>query len=243
MKKPSRADILRVFEYNDNFKVGYQRCHQALVSSGYPISEWDVRKIYEAEGLYNYEYNYVPKDVHTSRFVALYAGQIWHTDLHYWEIKIGNDIRKWNYLIGFIDDRTRFIVHAAVINEKTSINAATELEIALQNNKLPHTIVTDNGKEFIGEPFQKVLKDHNIACHRTNPYSPQENGKMERWWKTLEGSILNHDSLNAVINEYNNVWHHRALKDLTGKNITPREAWEQMERWEGKDDLGIKYTN
>ena len=117
-----------------------------------------------------------------------------------------------------------------------------ELNIALQKNSPPHTIVVDNGKEFIGKHFQQVLSDHNIECHRTHPYTPQENGKIERWWKTLEGSIVNHELLDATINEYNNVWHHRALRELTGKNMTPKEAWDHMDKWVGKKDLKPIYS-
>ena len=40
-------------------------------------------------------------------------------------------------------------------------------------------ITIDNGTEFIGQQFQNVLEEFNIKCHRTHPYTPQENGKIE----------------------------------------------------------------
>ena len=91
------------------------------------------------------------------------------------------------YLIGFIDDRTRFLLYYEVMGSKTSKKCAESLDKAVSHAKVrpkPQTI--DNRGEFIGESFQNVLKDYGIEQYRTHPYSPQENGKIERFWLTIE---------------------------------------------------------
>ena len=73
----------------------------------------------------------------------------------------------------------------------------------------PRFIIIDNGTEFIGENFQRILKDYGIQVHRIHAYTPQENGKIERWWKTIEHSAtspLVEPYLSYIINEYNTKW-------------------------------------
>ncbi len=66
-----------------------------------------------------------------------------------------------------------------------------------------HTILTDNGSEFTdrfargernGQPtgthaFDKICQQHNI-CHKlTRPYSPQTNGKVERFNRRISDAL------------------------------------------------------
>ena len=43
----------------------------------------------------------------------------------------------------------------------------------------------DNGGEFCLAKFDKFCKDHGIERHKTNPYTPQQNGVAERMNRTL----------------------------------------------------------
>ena len=43
----------------------------------------------------------------------------------------------------------------------------------------------DNDAVFRGAIFQEYCKQHNIKCEWTAPYSPHQNGKQERTWRTL----------------------------------------------------------
>ena len=75
---------------------------------------------------------------------------------------------------------------------------------------------------------------------------PQQNGKIERFWETLEISAtqeLNGRYLEQIVSEYNSVWTHNSLLKLTGKLMTPLYVWNQMERWNGQSDATILYEN
>ncbi|MFT5036558.1 MAG: transposase InsO family protein [Candidatus Azotimanducaceae bacterium] len=51
-------------------------------------------------------------------------------------------------------------------------------------------IRTDNGKEFVANSVRQCLFDHGIE-HRTNtPYCPEENGKIERFHRTLNEKCI-----------------------------------------------------
>lgn len=229
----SQPTIDAVKSYKVSFNVGYQRTAFALQKRGIECSERTIRTIFELEGLFLYEQPYKEKEPRI-RYVAKLAGQVWHTDLHYWDLVPSPSdpqtvIR--TYVIAFIDDRSRKIMHAGILNDKTSLAATSELALAIQLNPPPCRIIIDNGTEFVGHPFQSFLKSHGINQWRTQPYTPEQNGKIERWWKTLDDSIVDHQKLQELVNEYNNFWPHKALKELLGKSITPQEAYDEMEKW------------
>ena len=224
-------DQQRILNYLNKYNVGYLRCYEGVSQQGSLITEWQTRTFFETEGLYTNEKEYCPTDSDRIRYVAKYPNQIWHTDLHM--IKI-NDVKL--YLIAFLDDRTRFILFYKVLETKEMIETANALLECIQINQItPSCIVIDNGKEFIGEDFQNVMRSHNIEDWRTQPYTPQQNGKIERFWLTLMKSIKSElpiiEQLPDVIQEYNTTWNHSALKKLYGEPMTPQKAWLKGPIW------------
>ena len=70
-----------------------------------------------------------------------------------------------------------------------------------QANKRLVTLRTDFGKEFMGEVDQWV-QQLGISRQRSTPYSPQQNGKVERWHRTMgEGirALLLHSGLPVTL--------------------------------------------
>ena len=53
--------------------------------------------------------------------------------------------------------------------------------------KMPSTILSDNGKEFVAQEFENVLHKYGIKHIFTTPYSPSSNGACER----VNSTILN----------------------------------------------------
>jgi len=59
-------------------------------------------------------------------------------------------------------------------------------------------VLTDNGPEFgprnsqqkQGHPVERLLQELTITHRYTRPYRPQTNGKVERFWRTLEDDLL-----------------------------------------------------
>ena len=86
-----------------------------------------------------------------------------------------------------------------------------------------------------------VATTNQIKIHQIHPSQPQENGKIERFWYTLDTSLKHKDQLEEFRNEYNNYWDHRGLLLLTGKEMTPAEAWESMEHYSGQPDPKLIY--
>ena len=116
-------------------------------------------------------------------------------DLHYLKPKmivIENGIEvTYRYMIGFIDDKTRYLLHYGFLKRKNTTETTKELLLLL--NKLPQhkfaCLHTDNGAEFKGT-FKGLLRHNGIDLYLSKAYSPWMNGKIERFWKTME-SFLN----------------------------------------------------
>lgn len=73
------------------------------------------------------------------------------------------------------------------LREKTEV--AEHLEIFLNEGKTAgnviKTLMTDNGTEFVNVRVTKILNDRGITHRRSMPYTPEENGSVEREMRTL----------------------------------------------------------
>ena len=244
-RKPNmitQGEIDFVVQYRQKFHVGIHRTYDAAIHRGFRTSERNVKKIFEKKNLFCFKLKKDDGKKHDKMFHAKYAGQLWHTDLHY--LNKLNNIQY--YLIAFIDDCTRYVIYWEVIDEKTSYASARALINALSKSTSPKTITIDNGGEFIGPEFQQVLQEKGIECHRTHPRTPEENGKIERFWKTLEmgrasGLVLDNAYITEIISEYNNVWKHNSLRKQLGKSMTPLQAWMTLQHYNGQSDAEIVY--
>jgi transposase InsO family protein len=231
-----------VLTYREKFRVGYQRTTEGLARNReHPIdvSEAMVRKIFEDCNLFLYERE-EKEPSHLKRFAAKFCGQLWHTDLHYW-LKQPEQL----YLIAFIDDRTRLIMHYEVLEDKTMDSTAEALERALNQPEFPnpYMITIDNGGEFVGEKFQAVLENNGIRQWRTRPYTPEQNGKVERWWGTLENGIVDRERIDEFVREYNEIWSHNGIHAQTGQKMSPMQFWQSEPKWTEvpEEDLGLEY--
>ena len=75
------------------------------------------------------------------------------------------------------------------------------------------------------------MQDNGIKDWRTIVHTPRQNGKIERFWKTLESSIIIYDSVQNFVKENNSYWYHRSLSNLIGEKCTPDQAYSLMEKW------------
>ena len=98
-------------------------------------------------------------------------------------------IGKWKWYISFIDDCTR---NSNIKFMKTKGEAFDWIKeqvakIEQKFGKAPRWIRIDNGKEFVNEEMKKWVAEKGITIETTAPYSPSQNGIVERLnWTLLE---------------------------------------------------------
>ena len=101
-----------------------------------------------------------------------------------------------------IDDFSRYIVDFKIGQYK---NAQLVLECFEESvssvGRAPLIYWSDNGLENLAGIVQDYLRSHNIKHIRTKPRNPQSNGKIERFWPTLEGAIRDSTSREDLENK------------------------------------------
>ena len=101
----------------------------------------------------------------------------------------------------------------------------------------------DHGSEFGQQtskskqkhPFERLLKEVGIKHRYIKPYRPQTNGKVERFWKTIEEDVLqgtwfeSYEHLQKELTEYLYYYNHeRPHRGIDGK--TPAQINQNGQR-------------
>jgi len=136
----------------------------------------------------------------------------------------------WCPLTAIIDCCDRHIVGWRLSRSGISKHAAATLEEALIGRKkelIPEKLVlrSDNGLIFGSKPFVKVAKEYGIEQEYITPYTPEQNGMVERFFRSLKEECVwqhrfkNRDEAFMAIADWIDKYHkkrpHSALGYLT----------------------------
>ena len=107
-------------------------------------------------------------------------------------------------------------------------------------------MMSDNGREFAyprnksSHPFERMLLELGVKHRYTRSYRPQTNGKVERFWRTLNEDLIEgttfetleefKDELERYLLYYNEFRPHQALNAKTPKQMN--EECQQKETGE-----------
>jgi transposase InsO family protein len=147
----------------------------------------------------------------------------WGTDLMYVRIEDHQ-----YYLVTFLDEYSRYVVHWELLTSMDGASVSLAAQGALDT--LPRTrqgslaatpeIRSDNGSCYVSRDFHGVLAEHGLAHQRIRPHCPEENGLVERSYRTLREALEKHEpenrqqaeeALGKIIGWYNHERLHSAL--------------------------------
>ena len=147
----------------------------------------------------------------------------WQTDIMY--VKI---VGRFFYLLIFIDEYSRYIVHHALLTtmdaDSVSLEAQTAIEKLRKDSLSEPVIQSDNGSSFIAMEFKIVLRENHLTQKLIRPHTPEQNGIVERANKTMRESLVPviltdyehaRSELSRIIDYYNNTRKHSSLNYLT----------------------------
>lgn len=148
------------------------------------------------------------------------------------------EVRKYAFILTVIDTFTRYVLHWDVgfTMKKHQVKAVWEYIIAtylqpagILKNRLDVEVRNDNGKQFNSNLIIDFFKENYLNQVFTHPYTPEENGHIESFHKTL-GKALEKDQftsleqLNLRLKRfytcYNNDRSHGSIK-----GIPPAKFW------------------
>jgi putative transposase len=211
-KKPGASPL----KINDNFeklaldewKNRKRSAHKLWIDmkiKGYNVSERQIQKIYKKHGFVMNKRKR-PSQIKFVKYEWPKPNMLWHTD--------------WTqcpftgaYLIAFIDDYSRFIVHAEYFANASTENTLIAFALAIKKYGKPDAILTDNGVQFhINGPFEEFCKSNEIHHILGRIHHPQTNGKIERWFGTYKQEFKEgEDTLDSFVKFYNEERLHQGI--------------------------------
>jgi transposase InsO family protein len=116
--------------------------------------------------------------------------QMWQSDI--FTFRLGG---RQSYLIGFIDDHSRYIVGLGLFTSQTAENVLEVYRKAVTEYGVPKEMLTDNGRQYTAwrgtTKFEMELTKDRVKHIRSQPHHPMTLGKIERFWKTIFQDFLN----------------------------------------------------
>ena len=114
---------------------------------------------------------------------------MWQSDI--FTFRLGG---RYAYLIGYIDDYSRYMTGLDLFRSQTGENVIEVYRRAVGESGPPQEMLTDNGRQYVnwrGESrFQQELKKDRVKHIRSSPHHPMTLGKIERFWKTIFQEFL-----------------------------------------------------
>lgn len=130
-------------------------------------------------------------DAHDRRkFETEYPNQLWQSDVMHGPYVKTDGRKKKAYLLAFIDDHSRFILHARFYHDERFETFRDGLKEAIHKHGLPQKLYVDNGSCFRSVQLEQTLALLGVALSHSRPYTPQGRGKIERWFRTVRDQFL-----------------------------------------------------
>ena len=110
--------------------------------------------------------------------------QLWQTDI--FTFRLGGH---YAYLIGYIDDYSRYVTGIELFRSQTGQNVIEVYRRAAAEYNPPKEMLTDNGRQYTNwrghSRFEAEMKKDKIHHIKSRPHHPMTLGKIERFWKTI----------------------------------------------------------
>ena len=155
-----------------------------------PASPETVRRTLHANGLLISKPVPAPRAPPKPRFFERTTpNQLWQTDI--FTFRLGG---KNAYLIGYIDDYSRYLVSLGLYRSQTAEHVLETYRRAVGEYGVPREMLTDNGRQYTTwrgtTKFEQELKKDKVHHIRSRPHHPMTLGKIERFWKNIHGEFL-----------------------------------------------------
>jgi hypothetical protein len=205
---------------------GLHKMHESLLLDQYDdirkVSQSDVKKVFTKHIIFKEKRKPRSKSPKRCRYHADYANMIWHTDLHCF--------KKDKQVIVWLDDKSRMVLKHKFLKNKQAESAKEALKEVFSLYQQPYAIWTDNGTEFKGV-FHDFLNEKGIIHIFTDAYNPEQNGKCERFWQTLENAKTEIE-VPKLLDAYNACPHFGLpiINQAKGnRHMTPSELWKDLD--------------
>jgi len=115
--------------------------------------------------------------------------QLWQSDI--FMFRLGG---RYAYLIGFIDDYSRYTVGLEMYRSQTADQVLEVYRCAVGEYGVPKEMLTDQGRQYTNwrgsTRFERELGKDRVKHIKSQAHHPMTLGKIERFWKTIYEEFL-----------------------------------------------------
>jgi transposase InsO family protein len=115
--------------------------------------------------------------------------QLWQGDI--FTFRLGG---RYAYLIGMIDDYSRYMVGLELYRSQTADQVIEVYRRAVGEYGVPKEVLTDRGRQYTNwrgtTRFERELGKDRVKHIKSQAHHPMTLGKMERFWKTVYEEFL-----------------------------------------------------
>ncbi len=115
--------------------------------------------------------------------------QMWQADI--FTFRLGG---RYAYLIGFIDDYSRYMVGLEMYRSQTADQVMEVYRRAVGEYGVPKEVLTDRGRQYTNwrgsTRFERELGKDRVRHIKSQAHHPMTLGKIERFWKTIYEEFL-----------------------------------------------------
>ena len=134
---------------------------------------------------------------------------MWHSDIKYGPFLVVGGEKKQIYLVSFLDDATRYVVHGEFYASLDQTIVEDCFRKAILKEGIPRRVYFDNGSQYRTKWMDRACAVLGIKLLYAKPYSPESTGKIERFNRTVD-SFLDEAALKCRtledFNRYFSVW-------------------------------------
>ncbi len=231
---PSRsiAQIIQILEWEGLIQEGQIKrstLQEKLAEKGYSTRQMRM---------------YSDTSVAARRYQKKHRNRLWHSDIKYGPyLPIGKDgTKKQVYLVTFIDDATRFVLHGEFYPTLDQVIVEDCFRKSIHKYGVPEAVYFDNGSQYRTKWMHRTCSKLGTRLVFAKPYSPEATGKVERFNRVVD-SFLSEAKLESPqslekLNGLFGVWLEECYQNKPhsglGDSISPNAAFRS-------DNKALKY--
>jgi len=189
LPEPIREKIVEIKKREPSF--GIKRISHLLKRAFFlSASPETVRRTLGAEALIVPTKKKPQRNITRPRFFERSTpNQMWQSDI--FTFRLGG---RYAYLIGFIDDYSRYMVGLELYRSQTADQVLEVYRRAIGEYGVPKEMLTDRGRQYTNwrgtTRFERELGKDRVKHIKSQAHHPMTLGKIERFWKTIYEEFL-----------------------------------------------------
>lgn len=179
---------------------------------------------------------YADSGVASRRFQQKCRNRLWHSDIKYGPyLPTGPDgMKKQVYLVTFIDDATRFVLHGEFYPTLDQVIIEDCFRQAIAKYGTPESVYFDNGKQYRTKWMTRACSKLGIRLLFAKPYSPEATGKVERFNRVVDSFLAEAaldkpqtlDKLNVLFWVWLDECYQNKPHSALGEKTSPQTAYQ-----------------